>query len=220
MAIGRNLWVSKFFSQPFRHLEQLSDMIKIKEISPEKAYRLFYPNVVALLSASFKDDADVMPVISYCSLSFEPPLFGVAINPKSFTYRLVKRSGCLAFNIVNDDMSRAVAASGDISAKDRRDKLLLAGISLVKARKIKGKVVKDASAVIECAVLKAIKTGDHDFFIGKCETSYANDDFRDYWEYKKYSPALYAGSHKGDRGKSHRFAKLAREFNHIPYISS
>jgi flavin reductase (DIM6/NTAB) family NADH-FMN oxidoreductase RutF len=194
--------------------------MEFKEVSQAKAYRLFYPNVVALLSASFKDDADVMPVISYCSLSFEPALFGVAINPKSFTYELVRKANCFAFNIMNDDMARAVAASGDVSAKGRRDKLSIAEISLEKARKIKGKIVKGASAVIECTVLKIVKTGDHDFFVAKCETSYASEDFRDYWKYKKYSPALYAGSHKDDRGKSHRFAKLAPRFTNIPYISS
>jgi len=194
-------------------------MMKRKEISTAKAYRLFYPNVVALLSASFNDDADIMPVISYCSLSFEPALFGVAINPKSFTYTLVKKSGCFSLNIVNNDMAKAIAISGDISAKDRKDKLSIAGVSLETARKIKGKAVKGAVAVIECTVLEIVKTGDHDFFVARCETAYAIDDFEDYWEYKKYSPALYAGSHKGKK-KSHRFAKMARRFTHIPYTSS
>jgi flavin reductase (DIM6/NTAB) family NADH-FMN oxidoreductase RutF len=194
--------------------------MKFKEISPPKAYRLLYPNVVALLSASFNEDADVMPVISYCSLSFEPALFGVAINPKSFTYTLVKKSGCFALNIVNSNMAKAIAVSGDISAKDRKDKLSIAGIWLEKARKIKVKAVKGAAAVIECTVSEVVKTGDHVFFIAKCETAYANDDFGDYWKYKKYSPALYAGSYKDNKGKSHRFAKLARRLTHMPYTSS
>jgi len=194
-------------------------MMERKEISPAKAYRLFYPNVVALLSTSFNDDADVMPVISYCSLSFEPALFGVAINPKSFTYTLVKKSGCFTLNIVNINMAKSVAFSGDISAKDRKDKLSIAGISLEKARKIKGKVIKGAAAVIECTVLETVKTGDHDFFVARCETAYAIDDFEDYWKYKNYSPALYAGLHKGKK-KSRRFANMSRRFTHIPYRSS
>ena len=191
-----------------------------KELGPAKAYRLFYPNVVALLSASFNDDADVMPVISYCSLSFNPALIGVAINPKSFTYTLVKKSRCLTLNIVNNDMARAIAASGDISAKYTKDKLSIAGISLEKTRRIKSKAIKGAAAVIECTVLETVRTGDHDFFVARCQAAYAIDDFEDYWKYKNYSPALYAGSHKGKEGNSHRFAKLARNFEHIQYISS
>ena len=192
-----------------------------KELSPAKAYRLFYPNIVALLSASFRKDADVMPVISYCSLSFEPALIGVAISPKSFTYSLVRKSGCFSLNIVNSDMARAIAASGDISAKDRKkDKLSIAGISLDKARKISGKTIKGAAAVVECAVLETVRTGDHDFLVARCETAYAIDDFEDYWKYENYSPALYAGSHEGKDGRSHRFAKLAQKFIHIKYISS
>ena len=114
-----------------------------------------------------------------------------------------------------------VAATKKISAaifNPRSDLLWLK--ENARARKIKGKIVKGASAVIECTVLKVMKTGDHDFFVAKCETSYANTDFRDYWEYNRYSPALYAGSHKDDRGKSHRFARLARRFTYIPYLSS
>ena len=194
-------------------------MVERKEISPAKAYRLFYPNVVALLSACFNDNADVMPVTSCCSLSFEPALFGVAISPKSFTHALVKKSGCFSLNIVNSDMANAVAVSGDISAKDSKDKLSIAGISLEKARKVKSEAIKGAAAVIECTVLEVVKTGDHDFFVARCETAYANDDFEDYWKYKKYSPALYAGSHKGKK-KSHRFANISRRFNHIPYTRS
>ncbi len=191
-----------------------------KELSAAKAYRLFYPNVVALLSTSFNDDADVMPIISYCSLSFEPALIGVAINPKSFTYSLVRKSGCFTLNIVNSDMARAIAASGDISAEARKDKLSIVGISLDKARKINGKTIKGAAAVIECTVLETVRTGDHDFFVARCETAYAIDDFEDYWKYENYSPALYVGSPKGKDRRSHRFAKLARKFIHIQYISS
>lgn len=194
--------------------------MKLKEVRPAKAYRLFYPNVVTLLTASFNDDSDVMPAISYCSLSFDPALFGVAISPKNFTYTIVKKSGCFALNIVDQKMAEFVAAAGDISAKNRKDKLAVVGLKLVEAKKIDGKVIKDASAVVECRVIDTINTGDHDFFVGKCEYAHAMEDFEDYWTYEKYAPALYAGSSTGKRGKKHRFAILSRRFKEFPYMSS
>ena len=191
--------------------------LKQQEVEPSKAYRLFYPTLAVLLSASFRQEDDVIPVVSYCSLSFEPPLFGVAISPKNYTHKLVRSSGCFAFNIVDVAIAKSVAAAGDISARDAKKKLSIVGLELQRAKKIHGKAVKSALAVIECGVQQIIQTGDHDFFVSKCEQAYASKDFKTYWQFMEYSPALYVGS-TGTKVKKHRFAKMSRKFSEFPYI--
>lgn len=191
--------------------------MKLQEVEPSKAYRLFYPTLAVLLSTSFKQEDDVIPVVSYCPLSFDPPLFGVAISPKNYTHKLVKGSGCFAFNIVDASVGKSVVSAGDISARNEKKKLSVVGLELQKARKIHGKTVKGALAVIECNMQQIIQTGDHDFFVARCEQAYASEDFKEYWQFKQYSPALYLGSTRG-KVKKHRLAKLSGKFSEFPYI--
>lgn len=191
--------------------------MKLQEVEPSKVYRLFYPILAVLLSASFKGEDDVIPVVSYCSLSFDPPLFGVAISPKTYTRKLVKGSGCFALNIVDASMGKYIVAAGDISARNEKKKLSVVGLELQKARKIRGKTVEGALAVIECSIQQIIQTGDHDFFVAECKQAYASEDFKDYWQFREYSPALYVGS-TGTKAKKHRLARLSRKFSEFPYI--
>ncbi len=196
---------------------QNASTLKLQEIEPSKAYRLFYPTLAVLLSASLKGEDDVIPIVSYCSLSFDPPLFGVAISPKNYTHKLVKGSGCFAFNIVDAAMAKSIVAAGDISARNEKKKLSIVGLELQKARKIHGKTVKGALAVIECNIQQTIQTGDHDLFVARRERAYASEDFNEYWQFKQYSPALYVGS-TGIKVKKHRLAKLSGKFSEFPYI--
>ena len=192
--------------------------MKLKEVSPANAYRLFYPSNTALLSVSFQGKDDVIPVISFCSLSFDPPLFGVAINRKHFSHGLVKKSGCFALNLLDASKAKAIAAAGDVSSRVVKNKLSAVGLALQRARQIDGKAVKDAVAVVECKVIKVIQTGDYDFFVGRCEAAYAAEDFDEYWRFEKYSPSLYIGS-KGTKKRKHVFALLNRKFSEVPYLS-
>ena len=61
----------------------------MKEVDTGKAYRLFYPSVPAVLSASHRKTVSAMPVVSFTALSESPSLVGVSSLPSHTTHKTV-----------------------------------------------------------------------------------------------------------------------------------
>jgi len=130
----------------------------------ENLYRLLYPMRIVLISAAGKSGESIMPAAWCCPLSFEPPLFGVAIGKKRFTYKLISESGAFALNIAAADMEEGVKFCGGCSGKER-DKFKETGW-----KREQGKLtvmIGDAPASIECKVIGKVEAGDHILFIGE-----------------------------------------------------
>lgn len=89
------------------------------------------------------------------------------------------------------------------------------GFTLTKSKTLDSKVIRGALGVIECSLERRITIGDHDLFVGKFETAYAEGDFRGYWTFDEYVPILYSGSTRN--GTKHRFAQISKHFVEIPY---
>ena len=48
-----------------------------------------YPKLVMLVTAQAKGKENAMAVAWHTSISFKPPLYGVSVSPKRFTYHLI-----------------------------------------------------------------------------------------------------------------------------------
>ncbi|MEM4208076.1 MAG: flavin reductase family protein [Candidatus Bilamarchaeaceae archaeon] len=130
----------------------------------EKIYRLLYPMRVVLITTSHGEKENVMSAAWCYPLSANPPLFGVAISKKRYTYELINASKKYAINLATPQMKEAVMICGSISGRDK-DKFALA-----KLKKEKGKittVLSQSSASIECEVIDEYEAGDHIIFVGK-----------------------------------------------------
>src|SRR5690625_8029290 len=69
-----------------------------KEVAPKRTgsgsdYFGYYPGAVAVVTSRYGEETNVMSAGWHTALSQEPPLYGVAIAPERFSYRLVKESG-------------------------------------------------------------------------------------------------------------------------------
>lgn len=125
---------------------------------------MLYPMRVVLISARADSKDNVMAAAWCTPLSFEPPMFGVAISKKRFTYGLIRKSGAFAINLVSPDMKQKMLICGSKTGKGI-DKFELAGL-----KKQEGKrtiLVGDSPASIECEVVSEMETGDHVFLAGK-----------------------------------------------------
>ncbi|MCX8200153.1 MAG: flavin reductase family protein [Candidatus Micrarchaeota archaeon] len=130
----------------------------------EGYYHLLYPMRVVLISASDGKSDNVMTAAWCMPLSFDPPMFGVAISKKRFTWQLIEKSRAFAINLVSAEMKGQAIICGTKSGKDT-DKFKLAGL-----KKEKGKltvIVGDAPASIECKVVESVEAGDHVLFVGE-----------------------------------------------------
>jgi len=130
----------------------------------EKIYHLLYPMRVVLISARDGGKESIMPAAWCFPLSFDPPMFGVAIAKKRFTYSLIHKSKAFAINLASPDMRGGVALCGSKSGKDT-DKFAATGWKREEGKRTV--MIADAPASIECEVEREMETGDHVVFIGK-----------------------------------------------------
>ncbi len=133
----------------------------------EKLYRLLYPMKVVLISAKHGGKESVMPAAWCFPLSTDPPMFGVSIAKKRFTYGLIHESKKFAINIPTPEMKEGIVKCGTTSGSNT-DKFAETGW-----KKEEGKLgiplVGECSSSIECSLERETETGDHVLFVGRVE---------------------------------------------------
>jgi flavin reductase (DIM6/NTAB) family NADH-FMN oxidoreductase RutF len=169
----------------------------LREVQPSKVHRLFYPEVPAVLSASWRGRVSAMPVVSYMSLSSEPPLVGVSCDKRSYTYRVVRMSRSFSICLLDRRMSASVEYLATHSGRESTDKLKAAGLEHTRGITLPVPVIVGSEAVLECRLVSKRVTGDHVLVVGRVATARASDDFDEYWSFRKYRPILYTGWRNG-----------------------
>ncbi len=142
-------------------------MLRERSRRLERFYH-YYPAVVAVITARDGDRVNVMPAAWNTALSFDPPLFGVAISPKRHTYGLVKAAGEFGVSFLPFEMARAIAVTGRTSGREV-DKVALLGLELEPPLALNTPLLKGAYAAYECRLEAVHRTGDHDLFVGRVE---------------------------------------------------
>lgn len=165
----------------------------MKDIDPSKVHRLFYPDVPAVMCSSYGGRVSAMPVVSYSSLSEDPPLIGVSCSPRGFTCGLALKSGRFSLCWLDRRFTDAFGKLATTSGRDSADKLASAGLKHSRGKALDVPVVSQAVAVLECSVASRARFGDHVLLVGSVKAAYASSDFRDYWRFKAYRPILYTG---------------------------
>jgi flavin reductase (DIM6/NTAB) family NADH-FMN oxidoreductase RutF len=134
-------------------------------MAAEKPHRALYPMRVVLITSRCGERENVMAAAWCFPISMEPPLFGVSISRKRFTYGLVSKGGAFAINLVDGKLKEKAIAAGSTSGKDR-DKF--AELSMAREYgKLGMPLLKESPASIECKVVKEIELGDHVLFVGE-----------------------------------------------------
>lgn len=172
---------------------------RMHSIEPSIAYRLLYPDVPAIVCSSYNRTVSAMPAVSIISLSQSPPLIGVSCSPMHSTFMTIKNSRCFSLCFLDKSYSKYVESLATYRGKRSEDKLALVGLSHHTGKRVNSPVIDVSSAVIECSLIRKMRFGDHFLLIGKIETAYATQDFKEYWEFKSYKPILYTGWRNGLR---------------------
>jgi len=132
----------------------------------EKLYRLLYPMRIVLISASYNGKNNFMPAAWCFPLSFEPPIFGVAIAKKRHTYGLVHESREFVINIPGADLIEKIEKFGRTSGRDG-DKFKEWNVIPEKSKKVGAFGIAECLVSLECRVVNEIEIGDHILFCGE-----------------------------------------------------
>ncbi len=76
------------------------------------AFYQHYPKVATIVTAQASGRDNAMAVAWHASISFKPPLYGVSIAPKRFTYQLIADSKEFGVNFLPFAEAELVAAVG------------------------------------------------------------------------------------------------------------
>ena len=155
-----------------------------------------YPKVAAIVTASARGRDAAMTAAWHSSISLKPPLYGIAIAPKRFTYQLITESREFGINFVPLEKASLAAAIGGTSGQ-QMDKFERFNIEKEKPVKTTAPILKDAYAAYECKLVDSKPYGDHLWIVGEIvavhflEEAFTSSEVLDL---DKMKPLLYLGS--------------------------
>jgi flavin reductase (DIM6/NTAB) family NADH-FMN oxidoreductase RutF len=155
-----------------------------------------YPKLATVVTVKARERENALAVAWHCALSFEPPLYGVAISPKRFSYGLILEAQEFAINFLPIESVRLIAAVGRTSGREI-NKFQRFQIATEKPVKIGAPILKDAYAAYECKLVAHHTYGDHEWFVGEVvATHYLREAFDEHevLNLEKIKPAFYIGN--------------------------
>jgi len=132
--------------------------------------RLLYPLRTYLIVSGTLENPNVMTADWVCPLSFNPPMVGVAISKKRYTYNLVSKFKEFVISVPSMDLLDDVWKAGTVSGKNV-DKKKLLSFTFFKSKRVSVPSIKECVANLECKVVNEIEIGDHVWFVGKIVAS-------------------------------------------------
>ncbi|MBI5166319.1 MAG: flavin reductase family protein [candidate division NC10 bacterium] len=161
-----------------------------------KMFYHFYPTIVTVVTVHSGGRDNAMPAAWNSALSFDPPLYGVAISPKRHTYQMILDAKEFALNFLPYEAAEAMAQTGGCSGREV-DKFQRFQLAKESPLKIKSPILKDAYASYECRLVDHHTYGDHEWFVGEVvAVHYLKDGFdeKGIIRLDRLNPALYMGS--------------------------
>lgn len=146
-----------------------------KSISSDSAQDAFsgFPVVLATVTG----EKDNIITLAMCHVfSFKPPLIGIGVAPKRFSFGLLKNSKDFAVNIPSKNLLKAVEICGSKSGR-RVEKFQAAGLTREKADKVSAPLIAECPVNIECVKVNEVEAGDHTWFVGEIVAARSEPDY-------------------------------------------
>ncbi len=155
-----------------------------------------YPKLATVVTVRAKERENALAIAWHGALSFEPPLYGVAISPKRFSYELILEAQEFAINFLPIESVRLIAAVGRTSGREL-NKFERFQINTEKPIKTRAPILQDAYAAYECRLVAHHTYGDHEWFVGEVvAVHYLKEAFDEHGvlNVEKIKPAFYIGN--------------------------
>ncbi len=155
-----------------------------------------YPSIAAVVTASAAGRDNAMAVAWHMAISFKPPLYGVAISPKRFSYQLIASSREFGVNFLPHDKAELVASVGG-SKGSEIDKFQQFSIARDHSLKTAVPILKTAYAAFECRLIDDRLYGDHRLLVGEiAAVHHLREAFMEdgTLDIAKVGPTLYLGN--------------------------
>ena len=155
-----------------------------------------YPKVAVIVTAIAGGRNGAMTVAWHSSISLKPPLYGIAVASKRFTYQLIMESREFGINFIPSEKASLAAAIGGISGQ-QMDKFERFNIKKERPLKTTAPILKDAYAAYECKLVDGKPYGDHIWIVGEIvAVHFLKEAFTqaEVLDLDKIKPLFYIGS--------------------------
>ena len=172
-------------------------MAKVINQQIEDMYQQYhhYPCVAAVVTAHAKGKDGAMAAAWHMPLASSPPLYGVSIATKRFTYPLIADSKEFGVNFLPFEQAGLIASVGGCSGYEV-DKFDRFNIAKDKPVQTSVPILKAAYAAYECKLTDDRDYGDHRLLVGKIvAVHWLKEVFtpEELLDMAKVSPILYIG---------------------------
>mgnify|MGYP000663302836 CR=1 FL=1 len=153
---------------------------------------ILHPRPVAVIVSGTWERYSAMPASWIMPVSRKPPMLAIAIVRSRYTYELIKEFREFVICVLSSANYKAVHFMGTVSGRKVNDKIGAAGLSKVRAKRIRAPIIGESLAVAECEFVNDVKAGDHNIVIGKVLEVYKKRDV-EVQDPGKYRPLLHIG---------------------------
>lgn len=112
------------------------------------------------------------------TINTSPPMCYISLQPKRYSYNLIRDSGEFVINLTTKDLTRVTDWCGVKSGRDF-DKFKECGLTPIKASQVKTPLVKESPLNIECQVTEIKELGSHHMFLAEVKAVNADPLFLD-----------------------------------------
>ena len=154
------------------------------------------PALAVIVTAQANGRENAMAVAWHAPVSFNPPLYGVSISPKRFTYQLIAESKEFGVNFLPFEAAELVASVGG-SKGSETDKFQKFGIARNKPVRTAVPILEAAYAAYECRLVDDKGYGDHRWLVGEIVATHLMKEVftpDEIVDLDKVSPILYLGN--------------------------
>jgi flavin reductase (DIM6/NTAB) family NADH-FMN oxidoreductase RutF len=162
------------------------------------ARRLLGGAPVAIVTTSWRNVANAMPLAWAMPVSVDPPLIAIAVHPARHSHDMITFGEEFALNFPSKVILNHTQWLGMVSGL-QGDKIEGSRLPYFRSKIIGAPLLEGCVGWIECAVHDSYTTGDHKLFIGRVLAAQADTDAFDFdagmWslEDDEYKPLGYLG---------------------------
>jgi len=155
-----------------------------------------YPRVATVVTVHARGKDNAMAVAWHSSISLNPPLYGISVSPRRFTYELILEAGEFGVCFLPTEKAELVASVGGSSGREA-DKFQRFGIARGEPLKTSVPILKDAYACYECKLVDHRTYGDHVWVIGEILACHFEEELftkEQLLDLERVSPVRYLGA--------------------------
>lgn len=158
----------------------------------------YCPKIANIITVQLGDKMNAMTAAWHSPISFTPPLYGVSISAKRYTYELIIESKRFGVNFIPMTEAELAASIGGSSGRNI-NKFQRFNIATDQSTKSSVPVLGAAYAAYECQLIDDQEYGDHHWLVGEIMAVHLQEGVftsEDVLDLSRVKPLLYLGKER------------------------